>query len=57
MARLIDGSLEPDKRRSHRIKTVTNLVGDLIQRYPYLHQHCWLTKGNTDEFQQTVQTI
>jgi hypothetical protein len=57
LARLIDGSLEPDKRRSHRIETVTNSVGDLIQRYPYLHQHCLLTEASTDEFQQTVQTI
>ncbi len=57
LTRLIDGSLEPDKRRSHRIETVTNSVGDLIQRYPYLHQHCLLTEGSTDEFQQTVQTI
>lgn len=57
LARLIDGSLEPDKRRSHGIETVTNSVGDLIQRYPYLHQHCLLTEGSTDEFQQTVQTI
>ncbi len=57
LARLIDGSLEPEKRRSNRIEIITNSVGDLIQRYPYLHQHCLLTEGSTDEFQQTVQTI
>lgn len=57
LARLIDGSLEPEHRRNHRIEIVTNSVGDLIQRYPYLHQHCLLTQGSTDEFQQTVESI
>ena len=57
LARLIDGSLEPEQRRSKRIEIVSNSVGDLIQRYPYLHQHCLVTEGSTDEFQQTVQTI
>ena len=57
LARLIEGSIEPERRRSPRIEIVTNSVGDLIQRYPYLHQHCLLTEGSTDEFQQTVQTI
>ncbi|MCC0178891.1 hypothetical protein I4641_18130 [Waterburya agarophytonicola K14] len=57
LARLIDGSLEPEARRSHRIEIVSNSVGDLIQRYPYLHQHCLLTEGSTEEFQQTVETI
>ena len=57
LARLIDGSLEPENRRSPRIEVVSNSVGDLIQRYPYLHQHCLLTEGSTEEFQQTVETI
>jgi hypothetical protein len=57
LARLIDGSLEPGTRRSHRIEIISNSVGDLIQRYPYLHQHCLLTEGSTDEFQATVKTI
>ena len=57
LARLIEGSLEPEQRRSNRIETVSNSVGDLIQRYPYLHQHCLVTEGSTDEFQQTVQII
>jgi len=56
LARLIEGSLEPEQRRT-RIEIVSNSVGDLIQRYPYLHQHCLVTEGSTDEFQQTVQTI
>jgi len=57
LARLLDGSLEPEARRSDRIEIVSNSVGDLIQRYPYLHQHCLLTEGSTEEFQQTVETI
>ncbi len=57
LARIIDGSLEPEARRSHRIEIVSNSVGDLIQRYPYLHQHCLLTEASTEEFQQTVETI
>ncbi len=57
LARLIEGTLEPGERRVRRIEIVTNSVGDLIQRYPYLHQHCLLTEGSTDEFLQTVQTI
>ena len=58
LARLIDGSIEPEKRRSrHRIEVVSNSVGDLIQRYPYLHKHCLLTEASTKEFQRTVKTI
>ena len=57
LARLIDGSLEPSNRRHRRIEIVSNSVGDLIQRYPYLHQHCLLTEGSSEEFQQTVETI
>lgn len=57
LARLIEGSLKPEQRRNRRIEIVSNSVGDLIQRYPYLHQHCLVTEGSTDEFQQTVQTI
>ena len=57
LARLIEGSLQPEHRRRHRIEIVTNSVGDLIQRYPYLHKHCLVPEGSTDEFQQTVETI
>ena len=57
LARLIEGSIEPSSRRSHRIEIVSNSVGDLIQRYPYLHEHCLLTEGSSEEFQQTVKTI
>lgn len=54
LARLIDGSQEPGKRR---IEIVGNSVGDLIQRYPYLHKHCLLSESSSTGFQQTVQTI
>ena len=57
LARIIDGSLEPEARRPHRIEIVSNSVGDLIQRYPYLHQHCLLSEASTEEFQQTVETL
>ena len=57
LARLIDGSLDAEYRRSNSIEVISNSVGDLIQRYPYLHQHCLLTEGSTEEFQQTVETI
>lgn len=57
LARLIDGSLEPENRRPRRIEVISNSVGDLIQRYPYLHQHCLLTEASTEEFQQTVNSI
>lgn len=58
LARLIDGSIEPSQRRKHhRIEIVSNSVGDLIQRYPYLHKHCLLTEASTQDFQQTVKSI
>ena len=58
LARLIDGSIEPAQRRkNHRIEIVSNSVGDLIQRYPYLHKHCLLTEASTQDFQQTVKSI
>lgn len=57
LARLIDGSLEPGTRRNNPIEIVSNSVGDLIQRYPYLHQHCLLTEGSTDDFQATVKNM
>ncbi len=56
LARLIN--LSPEGRaRANRIEIVENSVGDLIERYPYLHQHCLLSEDSTQEFQQTVQTI
>jgi hypothetical protein len=32
-------------------------VGNLIQRYPYLHQHCLLSEDSSYEFKQTVKKI
>lgn len=54
LARLIDGSLDSNSRR---IESVNNSVGDLIQRYPYLHQHCLLSEDSSEEFQETVYKI
>ncbi len=56
LARLIN--LSPEGRvRANRVEIVENSVGDLIERYPYLHQHCLVSEDSTQEFQQTVQTI
>lgn len=56
LARLID--LSPEGRvRANRIEIVENSVGDLIQRYPYLHQHYLLSEDSSLEFEQTVKTI
>lgn len=56
LARLID--LSPEGRaRPKRIEIVETSVGDLIERYPYLHQHCLVSEDSTEEFQQTIQTI
>ncbi|HHP7230962.1 MAG TPA: hypothetical protein ACFCUY_08900 [Xenococcaceae cyanobacterium] len=35
----------------------TESVGDLIQRYPFLHQHCLLNEDSSYEFQKTIKTI
>ncbi|GAB4227547.1 MAG: hypothetical protein Kow0049_07810 [Stanieria sp.] len=32
-------------------------IGNLIQRYPYLHQHCLLSEDSSYEFKQTVKKI
>ncbi len=56
LARLIN--LSPEGRaRLQRVEIVETSVGDLIERYPYLHQHCLVSEDSTEEFQQTVQTI
>jgi hypothetical protein len=56
LARLID--LSPEARnKKERVEVVSNSVGDLIQRYPYLHQHCLLSEDSSVEFKQTVKTI
>ena len=56
LARLID--LSPEARnRKERVEVVSNSVGDLIQRYPYLHKHCLLSEDSSAEFEQTVRTI
>ena len=56
LARLID--LSPESRvKANRVELVENSVGDLIQRYPYLHQHYLLSEDSSLEFEQTVKTI
>ncbi len=56
LARLID--LSPEGRvKANRVELVENSVGDLIQRYPYLHQHYLLSEDSSLEFEQTVKTI
>ncbi len=32
-------------------------LGDLIQRYPFLHQHCLLSEDSSQEFKRTVRKI
>ena len=56
LARLIN--LSPEGRaKANRIESVSNSVGDLIQRYPYLHQHCLLCEDSSAEFEATVKNI
>lgn len=35
----------------------SNLVGNLIQRYPYLYDHCLLGEGSSQEHQQTIKRL
>jgi hypothetical protein len=56
LARLID--LSPEGRaRVERVEIVETSVGDLIERYPYLYQHCLVSEDSTEEFLQNVQKI
>lgn len=56
LAHFID--LSPESRvKANRVELVENSVGDLIQRYPYLHQHYLLSEDSSLEFEQTVKTI
>lgn len=50
---------DPDGEYRHngQIESVENSVGDLIQRYPYLHQHCLLGEDSGIELERTVKTI
>ncbi|MEL4897330.1 hypothetical protein [Crocosphaera sp. Alani8] len=48
LARVINNKLNPDK---------SNLVGNLIHRYPYLYNHCLLGEESSQEHQQTVRKI
>ena len=48
LARVINNRLNPDK---------SDLVGNLIHRYPYLYNHCLLGDESSQEHQQTVRKI
>ncbi len=48
LARVINSKLAPDK---------SNLVGNLIHRYPYLYNHCLLGDESSQEHQQTVRKV
>jgi hypothetical protein len=50
LARLIDEGVV--ERPNHR-----QSVGNLIQRYPYLHEHCLLSEDSSFEFKQTVKEM
>lgn len=48
LARVINNKLNPDK---------SDLVGNLIHRYPYLYNHCLLGEESSEEHQKTVRKI
>lgn len=50
LARSIDRGVET---QSHQKQS----VGNLIQRYPYLHEHCLLSEDSSFEFKQTVKEM
>ena len=50
LARLIDREKENKSERSE-------YVGNLIQRYPYLHQHCLVSDDSGYEFKRTIKKM
>jgi hypothetical protein len=38
-------------------RTQSKCLGDLIQRYPFLHQHCLLSEDSSQEFKRIVRRI
>ncbi|MEM9538454.1 MAG: hypothetical protein AAGA60_02965 [Cyanobacteria bacterium P01_E01_bin.42] len=59
LARVIDNTIEDrgKLRPLHDRNGEGNLVGTLINRYPYLHEHCLLSHDSSYEHQQTVRQI
>ncbi|WP_036478286.1 hypothetical protein [Myxosarcina sp. GI1] len=55
LVRLSDPDGEYKSSRS--VDVVENSIGDSIQRYPYLHQHCLLSEDSDIELEQTIKTI
>ncbi|WP_323220400.1 hypothetical protein [Spirulina sp. 06S082] len=59
LARVIGNTIEDrgKLRPLHDRNGEGNLVGTLINRYPYLHEHCLLSQDSSYEHQQTVRQI
>lgn len=59
LARVIGNTIEDrgKLRPLHDRNGEGNLVGTLINRYPYLHEHCLLSHDSSYEHQQTVRQI
>lgn len=52
LAKVISGEDQKQNNPQHSEK-----IGNLIQRYPYLHQHCLLSEDSSYESQRTVKKI
>ncbi len=58
LARVIEHTHEESGQlRPARERDGSNLVGTLINRYPYLYEHCLLSQDSSYEHQQTVRQI
>ncbi|NEO26578.1 MAG: hypothetical protein F6K03_06690, partial [Kamptonema sp. SIO4C4] len=58
LARIIQNTIEEKgKLRPRIVERDSNLVGTLINRYPYLYEHCLLSQDSSYEHQQTVRYI
>lgn len=51
------GKLRPSDYRGQATEQPVRLIGRLINRYPYLHEHCLLSSDSSYEHQQTVRRI
>ncbi|MDB9311752.1 hypothetical protein PN462_01465 [Spirulina sp. CS-785/01] len=58
LARIMQNTIEEKgKLRPRTSESDSNLVGTLINRYPYLYEHCLLSQDSSYEHQQTVRHI
>jgi hypothetical protein len=53
LARVVECNLNPKLKFNNETQT----VGNLIDRYPYLYEHCLLSEDSSYEHQQTVRQI